>query len=42
MQLMEVSMKYLLSEVGQCIIFGILFLEVIVGFKDLLERFTGG
>ncbi len=35
-------MKYLLSESGQCIIFGILFLLIIAGFSDILKVVTGG
>jgi hypothetical protein len=39
---MEDSMKYLLSETGQCIIFGILFGLVISGFYEILEMVTCG
>lgn len=35
-------MKFLLSEAGQCIIFGILLLLVIGGFNDILKVITGG
>lgn len=35
-------MKILLSEAGQCIVFGVLLLAVIVGFSEILETVTGG
>lgn len=35
-------MKFFLSEVGQCIVFGILLLILIMGFNDILEIVTGG
>lgn len=38
----ENKMKYLLSELGQCIIFGVIFLFIIVGFNDVLTSVTGG
>ncbi len=35
-------MKFLLSETGQCIIFGVVFLLIIAGFKEILVVLTGG
>ena len=34
-------MKILLSELGQCIIYGVMFLFLIVGFYEILDRLTG-
>lgn len=35
-------MKLLLSEAGQCIIIGIVFLLIIAGFHEILTEVTGG
>lgn len=35
-------MKLLLSEVGQCVIIGIIILLIISGFEDVLYLVTGG
>lgn len=35
-------MKLLLSEAGQCIIIGIIFLLIIAGFQEILSVVTGG
>lgn len=35
-------MKLLLSEAGQCIIIGIVFLLIIAGFQEILIEVTGG
>ena len=34
-------MKILLSEFGQCIIYGVMFLFLIGGFYEILDRLTG-
>lgn len=34
-------MKLLLSEAGQCVIFGILYIFVIAGFYEILIAVTG-
>lgn len=34
-------MKLLLSEAGQCIITGIIFLLIIAGFQEILTAVTG-
>lgn len=34
-------MKYLLSELGQCIIIGIFFLLIVAGFYHVLDVVTG-
>ncbi len=34
-------MKILLSEAGQCIIYGVLFVIIITGFYQILEKVTG-
>lgn len=34
-------MKFLLSELGQCMIYGILFLFLIIGFYEILKGITG-
>lgn len=35
-------MKLLLSEAGQCIVIGIIFLLIIAGFQEILNVVTGG
>ncbi len=35
-------MKLLLSEAGQCIVFGVMFLILIYCFGDILHSVTGG
>lgn len=34
-------MKFLLSELGQCIIYGIIFIFLIAGFYEILNVVTG-
>ena len=34
-------MKILLSEAGQCIIYGVLVVIIITGFYEILEKVTG-
>lgn len=34
-------MKFLLSEAGQCIIFGVLYIFVVAGFYEILMTVTG-
>ncbi len=35
-------MKFLLSDLGQCIVFGIVFIFLISGFYKILSVVTGG
>ena len=35
------QVKILLSEAGQCIIYGVLFVIIITGFYQILEKITG-
>lgn len=34
-------MKFLLSEAGMCIVFGIVMLVIVLGYMEILEKVTG-